>query len=73
VSRHQRPTPRHRLPAVPQERRFDTAFLKVPSWRFVGPDGSNRVIAVAGVREFSGQYYANAASGWPVQSTNGGW
>ena len=50
---------------------LDTAFIKVPSWRFVGPDG-NRVIAVAGVPGEYKTYYAGAASGGLFKSTNGG-
>jgi photosystem II stability/assembly factor-like uncharacterized protein len=50
---------------------LDTAFIKVPSWRFVGPDG-NRVIAVAGVPGEYRTYYAGAASGGLFKSTNGG-
>ena len=50
---------------------FDTAFLKVPTWRFVGPDG-NRVIAVTGVPGEYKTYYAGAASGGLFKSTNGG-
>ncbi len=50
---------------------FDTAFVKVPTWRFVGPDG-NRVIAVAGVPGEYKTYYAGAASGGLFKSTNGG-
>jgi len=64
----QRPTPvwgSARAPGV------DPAFLKVPSWRFVGPDG-NRVIAVAGVPGEYRTYYAGAASGGVLKSTNGG-
>ena len=50
---------------------LDTAFIKVPTWRFVGPDG-NRVIAVAGVPGEYRTYYAGAASGGLFKSTNGG-
>ncbi len=50
---------------------LDTAFVKVPTWRFVGPDG-NRVIAVAGVPGEYRTYYAGAASGGLWKSTNGG-
>ena len=50
---------------------LDTAFVKVPTWRFVGPDG-NRVIAVAGVPGEYRTYYAGAASGGLFKSTNGG-
>ena len=50
---------------------LDTAFIKVPSWRFVGPDG-NRVIAVSGVPGEYRTYYAGAASGGLFKSTNGG-
>ncbi len=50
---------------------LDTAFIKVPTWRFVGPDG-NRVIAVAGVPGEYKTYYAGAASGGLFKSTNGG-
>ncbi len=50
---------------------LDTAFVKVPGWRFVGPDG-NRVIAVAGVPGEYRTYYAGAASGGLFKSTNGG-
>jgi photosystem II stability/assembly factor-like uncharacterized protein len=49
----------------------DTAYIKVPTWRFVGPDG-NRVIAVAGVPGEYKTYYAGAASGGLFKSTNGG-
>lgn len=49
----------------------DTAFIKIPTWRFVGPDG-NRVIAVAGVPGEYRTYYAGAASGGLWKSTNGG-
>ena len=62
------PAPRA-LPA--KARVLDTAFVKVPSWRFVGPDG-NRVIAVAGVPGEYKTYYAGAASGGLFKSTNGG-
>ena len=45
----QRPSPRPtNAPSASRESVIDSAFIKVPSWRFVGPDG-NRVIAVAGV------------------------
>ena len=64
----QRPTPVSGSARAPG---FDTAFLKVPSWRFVGPDG-NRVIAVAGVPGEYKTYYAGAASGGLFKSTNGG-
>ena len=50
---------------------LDTAFVKIPGWRFVGPDG-NRVIAVAGVPGEHRTYYAGAASGGLFKSTNGG-
>jgi hypothetical protein len=50
---------------------LDSAFIKVPTWRFVGPDG-NRVIAVAGVPGEYRTYYAGAASGGLFKSTNGG-
>ena len=63
----QRPRP----VATPAPATLDTAFIKVPSWRFVGPDG-NRVIAVAGVPGEYRTYYAGAASGGLFKSTNGG-
>ena len=56
-----------RSPASPQATSrppvLDTAFIKVPSWRFVGPDG-NRVIAVAGVPGEYRTYYAGAHLGF---------
>ena len=64
----QRPTPASSAVRAPG---LDTAFIKVPSWRFVGPDG-NRVIAVAGVPGEYKTYYAGAASGGLFKSTNGG-
>jgi len=61
-----------RTPApAPAATTLDTAFIKVPTWRFVGPDG-NRVIAVAGVPGEYRTYYAGAASGGLFKSTNGG-
>ncbi|MBC7843829.1 MAG: glycosyl hydrolase [Gemmatimonadaceae bacterium] len=65
--------PRRPAPAASGAPRssLDTAFVKVPSWRFVGPDG-NRVIAVAGVPGEHRTYYAGAASGGLFKSTNGG-
>ncbi len=67
VAQRTRPAPQVPTPAVG----LDTAFVKVPSWRFVGPDG-NRVIAVAGVPGEYKTYYAGAASGGLFKSTNGG-
>ncbi len=64
----QRPTS---APSASRESGIDSAFIKVPSWRFVGPDG-NRVIAVAGVPGEYKTYYAGAASGGLFKSTNGG-
>lgn len=64
----QRPTPASSAVRAPG---LDTAFIKVSSWRFVGPDG-NRVIAVAGVPGEYKTYYAGAASGGLFKSTNGG-
>ena len=64
----QRPTP---ASSAVRASGLDTAFIKVPSWRFVGPDG-NRVIAVAGVPGEYKTYYAGAASGGLFKSTNGG-
>ena len=58
-------------PSAPRAATLDTAFIKVPSWRFVGPDG-NRVIAVTGVPGEYRTYYAGAASGGLFKSTNGG-
>ncbi len=58
-------------PAAVARPGLDTGFIKVPSWRFVGPDG-NRVIAVAGVPGEYRTYYAGAASGGLFKSTNGG-
>ncbi len=58
-------------PAAAARPGLDTGFIKVPSWRFVGPDG-NRVIAVAGVPGEYRTYYAGAASGGLFKSTNGG-
>ena len=66
------PAPRATTPGTAATAgRLDTAFVKVPSWRFVGPDG-NRVIAVAGVPGEYRTYYAGAASGGLFKSTNGG-
>ena len=65
----QRPTAKAAASAPPAT--LDTAFIKVPTWRFVGPDG-NRVIAVAGVPGEYRTYYAGAASGGLFKSTNGG-
>ena len=64
----QRAAPKTAAAAAPP---LDTAFVKVPTWRFVGPDG-NRVIAVAGVPGEYKTYYAGAASGGLFKSTNGG-
>ena len=57
--------------SAPKPATLDTAFVKIPTWRFVGPDG-NRVIAVAGVPGEYKTYYAGAASGGLFKSTNGG-
>ncbi len=67
VAQRSKPAPTATAPSVG----LDTAFVKVPSWRFVGPDG-NRVIAVAGVPGEYKTYYAGAASGGLFKSTNGG-
>jgi photosystem II stability/assembly factor-like uncharacterized protein len=64
-------TARPAAPMAAPPASLDTAFIKVPSWRFVGPDG-NRVIAVAGVPGEYRTYYAGAASGGLFKSTNGG-
>jgi photosystem II stability/assembly factor-like uncharacterized protein len=68
---HVLPAQRKPTPPAPSPAALDTAFIKVPSWRFVGPDG-NRVIAVAGVPGEYRTYYAGAASGGLFKSTNGG-
>ena len=65
VTKAQRATSASTVPVL------DTAFIKIPTWRFVGPDG-NRVIAVTGVPGEYKTYYAGAASGGLFKSTNGG-
>ncbi|MCC6318772.1 MAG: glycosyl hydrolase [Gemmatimonadaceae bacterium] len=58
-------------PAPARAPAIDSTFVRIPHWRFVGPDG-NRVIAVAGVPGEYRTYYAGAASGGLFKSTNGG-
>lgn len=64
------PAQRSRTSTAPLAK-LDTAVLKVPRWRHIGPDG-NRVIAVHGVPGDYKTYYAGAASGGLWKSVNGG-